>query len=388
MRQSWMRRNDPDQQTDFAEGHSHKCEPMYSWQLSFYPSCNMFHELYVSQMRVINTGGVRIAFEMNKLIDGVERKFVFKTLKYEREINRVYLELQRRDGLVLEKTAKSKFIPDMHGFCNIAAFMDYMPDGNMHDYIKGSRLAGGSQLPPVDLLRIAAHVASGVADLHTIDGTQTPSFFHNDICCHQYLYQDGIFKLNDFHSARPIYVKRNTNEVCPRKGFGVPLRKYRSLEEHKKSLKDPSYEPFNPDKADVWMMGNLMYLILTGLYVFEKPRNLNCTEVGKELVEGRRSPYPKNIEMSNDTAYLAIRNAVDMAWVHDWKERPSARSISDYLIQQLKEITGMENPDLRVTLPERETGQRLTSSDFNMVMYGKSKTAKQPLKVDVEGRNK
>jgi hypothetical protein len=27
--------------------------------------------------------------------------------------------------------------------------------GNMHDYIKGSRLAGGSTLPPIDLLRIA-----------------------------------------------------------------------------------------------------------------------------------------------------------------------------------------------------------------------------------------
>lgn len=58
--------------------------------------------------------------------------------------------------------------------------MDFMPEGNMHDYIKGSRLAGGSKLTPVDKLRIAIHIASSVADLHTIDGTKDPSFFHND----------------------------------------------------------------------------------------------------------------------------------------------------------------------------------------------------------------
>ena len=41
-------------------------------------------------------------------------------------------------------------------------------------------MAGGSTLPPVDKLRIAIHIATSVADLHTIDGTKQPSFFHND----------------------------------------------------------------------------------------------------------------------------------------------------------------------------------------------------------------
>ncbi len=58
--------------------------------------------------------------------------------------------------------------------------MDFMPEGNMHDYIKGSRIAGGNVIAPVDKLRIAIHIASSVADLHTIDGTKQPSMFHND----------------------------------------------------------------------------------------------------------------------------------------------------------------------------------------------------------------
>ena len=257
--------------------------------------------------------------------------------------------------------------------------MDYMPDGNMHDYVKGARLAGGSTLSTVDLLKISIHVSSGVADLHTIDNTPKPSFFHNDICCHQFLYQDGLFKLNDFHSARPIYVESggsNDTKVCPVKGFGVALRKYRSPEEHMIFQKKMT-NGVNPDAVDVFMMGNLLYLILTGLYIFEQPY-LNVTEAGKELVEGRRSRFPDHILSSNETSIMAMKKAIEMSWVHNWKERSSARSISDYLIAQLVKVTGEEDPDLRVVLPERDPNQAYTSSDFNKAMYGVSKTAKQP----------
>lgn len=61
--------------------------------------------------------------------------------------------------------------------------MDYMPDGNMHDYIKGSRLAGGSQLPPVDLLRIAAHVSIVMA----VAGMNIVFFLISHSCYHRML---------------------------------------------------------------------------------------------------------------------------------------------------------------------------------------------------------
>ena len=43
----------------------------------------------------------------------------------------------------------------------------------MHDYIKGIRLAGGSTLSPVDRLKLSIHIATSVADLHTIDALVT-----------------------------------------------------------------------------------------------------------------------------------------------------------------------------------------------------------------------
>lgn len=54
-----------------------------------------------------------------------------------------------------------------------------------------------------------------------------------------------------------------------------------------------------------------------------------------------------------------------MCWTQDWRERPSARSISDYLIGQLREVTGEEKPDFRVVLPERDPKQRSTESDYD-----------------------
>ena len=143
--------------------------------------------------------------------------------------------------------------------------------------------------------------------------------------------------------------------------------KARSFEEHQTHAtpRDPNFKPDKPDKVDVWMMGNLIYYMLTDLYTFEEPKNLSWKDSGKELLAGRRSPYPKHIKKSNDPSHVAIKKALDMCWVQDWEERPSARSVSDYLIGQLKKITGEDNPDFRVTLPERDPNQGSSESDYN-----------------------
>mmetsp|Transcript_8705 Transcript_8705/g.18747 ORF Transcript_8705/g.18747 Transcript_8705/m.18747 type:complete len:198 (+) Transcript_8705:971-1564(+) len=192
-----------------------------------------------------------------------------------------------------------------------------------------------------------------------------PSIFHNDICCHQYLFQNGIFKLNDFNYARPIYVNKETNEQCTRSDFGMAMWKARSLEEHQRALGFPDFKPVKPEVVDVWMMGNLIYYVLTDLYTFERPRNLSWQESGRELIAGRRTPIPKEIKRSEDPSHAAMRRSLDMCWTQDPNERPSARSISDYLVGRLREITGEEDPDLRVVLPRRDPDQGSSESDYD-----------------------
>ena len=189
------------------------------------------------------------------------------------------------------------------------------------------------------------------------------SFCVLPVCCHQYLFQDGVFKLNDFNYARPIYVDKKTRKSCTRHEYGMAHWKARSLEEHIKVLRLP-LDPPTPDKIDVWMMGNIIYYILTDLYTFEYPENLNNRQVGVLLVEGKRSPYPEYIRHSRDPSHVAMKRALDMCWMQNWRERPSAREIADYMLDALRKITGKDDPDLRVVLPERDPNQSPDDEEY------------------------
>jgi len=351
---------------DYVEGYdAEHCVPMYEWQMSAYPTCNAFHEIHMDRLRVLNSGGSRTAYEMDIVMDdGTSAKFVYKTVKYTKDFDQKKMDEQRKDSLIMERTTKSRFIPNVYGYCGLAVQMDLMPEGNMHQYIKAARSVGGSSLSPVDKLRVAIHVATSVADLHTIDDTSMPSVFHNDLCCHQYLFHDGIFKLNDFNYLLPIYIDKRTREQCTRTQFNMAMWKARSLEEYRYYAGDKTYTGCKPDKADVWMMGNLIYYILTDLYTFEKPNLLSWKDSGRELLAGRRSYLPPSIADSNDPSYIAIIKALDMCWTQEWEKRPSARHISNYLLLKLRIITGEKEPDLRVVLPERDPNMSNTESDY------------------------
>ena len=77
----WYSPNAQEYQMDGYD--SSACEPMYDWQLKSYPNCNNVHELNLQQMKLINSGGSRIAFEMKQQLNGTrhESKFVYKTKK-------------------------------------------------------------------------------------------------------------------------------------------------------------------------------------------------------------------------------------------------------------------------------------------------------------------
>ena len=367
--------------------HNDRCEVQYPWQLESFPTCNNLHELDLSTMKFINNGYFRSAFEMGEVSNGNLMKFVYKTLSFKWDITEEKIGTkrmdsvmngQRLDALVMERGSSSEFIPNLHGYCSSGLIMDFMSEGTMWDYVKAARIAkkrGDSSviLSTLDKLRVAIHIATGVQDVHeTGDVKQIPAFFHNDLKWHQFLFQDGIFKLNDFNTAQPITFakKKNAteeNKLClDDELFGKRLQKMRSFEEHLRSVGDPRFEPFSGDKIDVYMMGNVLYTILTELFLFEEPMVLNIEKTSKEIVAGRRSPYPDEIENSTDPAQLAVKKAIEMCWIEEWRKRPSARSITEYLTGELRNITGEATPDLRIILPQRDPGQTPSDSEYRM----------------------
>ena len=74
---------------------------------------------------------------------------------------------------------------------------------------------------PETNLRVSYHLARAVADLHSIDATDATSFVHNDICCDQFLFIDGVFKLNDFNLASTQLRNQTSGLGCKNEGAYV-----------------------------------------------------------------------------------------------------------------------------------------------------------------------
>ena len=107
---------------DFSDGDDPDvCEPMHAYQLASFPTCNAFHELNLESLRYVNSGGSRSAFALREVVDGRTVRFVYKSVRYGKEITAKLVEEQRKDGLILERATASRFIPDLHGYCGVVS---------------------------------------------------------------------------------------------------------------------------------------------------------------------------------------------------------------------------------------------------------------------------
>ena len=110
------------------------------------------------------------------------------------------------------------------------------------------------------------------------------------------------------------------------------------------------------------MMGNVMYYVLTNQWIFEEYSN-SVTE--QKIIHGERSNIPAHIQKSTDRATRALLHAVEMCWVHNYKERPTARQVADYIEEELKRIEGVDELGVvRVEMPPLPKDHRYTDTDF------------------------
>jgi serine/threonine protein kinase len=154
---------------------------------------------------------------------------------------------------------------------------------------------------PLTKLKIAFQVATAVADMHAIEAHPDglPAMVSNDLCCHQFVLVNGVYKLSDFDYTTLITVrsvepksqsmnatrrnsdpslrgtgpttlshpKEETCQTTPFKGWGA----FKILPpEHLPYLDSmATHRRIYRDKLDIWQIGNIMYLILTNSYVWE-----------------------------------------------------------------------------------------------------------------------
>ena len=170
------------EQVDFSTDRADGCQPMAPWQVQSFPNCNAFHEtdfqrsLQADALSVLGKGWFRITWKLNDTAAALSSSppVVLKTLRVERDFLAEYYELHRRDATAMERLTWSEFVVDIFGYCGQSALneMANFPYGDVRDLEKFNRKLRNRQGVAVDRikLQLAASVAQGVADIHSIDG--------------------------------------------------------------------------------------------------------------------------------------------------------------------------------------------------------------------------
>ena len=343
-----------------------QCYPMAPWQTTIHQACNHFHEQETAEhhtmlMRFINCGENRCTFLLN---NGGET-YVLKTLflgKPSRDYPNFFGGPERylmatKDSLALEKLTSSPYVVNLYASCALAQIVEYSSGGNIHDLLKRSRqrkqldaLARNSTkveyskniiqrqsafknsgkkrhhvhenqqsaltqkpgshderfmyISQLSKLKIAYHVATAVADMHALEDHpySLPSMSHNDLCCHQFMLVDGVYKLGDFDwatiltqtkpatssSSSSSSSLRSRQESPPDLCQTTPLRMtsdylkglapeelvyYEDMEDAfaEEGYAGETYEATRVyrDKLDVYQVGSIIYTLLTYLWIWE-----------------------------------------------------------------------------------------------------------------------
>jgi hypothetical protein len=229
-----------------------------------------------------------------------------------------------KDSLALSKLTSSPFVVNIYGSCALAQLVEHSSGGNIHDLLKRSRQfrnfhVGPSQnkddkhrshqhdpnfhlISPLNRLKIAYHVATAVADMHALEEHpyNLPSMSHNDLCCHQFMLVDGVYKLGDFDWATILTQTKPFDRIdksrrvrgqneAPGMCQTTPLRmsedNLKSLspeellyyeEAMKEAVEDQGWKgklqspiPVNRDKVDVYQIGTILYYLATNRWVWE-----------------------------------------------------------------------------------------------------------------------
>jgi len=316
-----------------------ECVPMQDWQTTFYPSCNGMHEIAVESLGEDNGNSVNLfgtkGFWRNAWKVDVEHSetMVLKTLKYRHNFEDAHYEHDRVDAVAMERLTSSPHVINVFGFCGHSVLTEYA-DGK-----RVGELADKAKKRPLARLKIAKDIATGLADVHGIDGDNNATFVHLDVNPANVVSVSGTLKLNDFNIGIIRRWNTTSNQPC---GFPAqyPNPQWRSPEEARD-------EQNLTEKVDVFSMGHIFFRLICGHEPWNKLEpggRPSKEEVNRRVRRGDLPFIPDHVINSENPEVIAIRDAMLACYTFDPLERPSAREIVKMLDAALASLTETTNP--------------------------------------------
>jgi len=319
-----------------------ECVPMQDWQTKFHPSCNEMHGLGMSGLgyeeaddyfHLFGTGGFwRHAWRVDvlggrKQVDDRE-PVVLKTLKFDHNFEDAHFEHDRIDAVAMERLTSSPHVINVFGFCGHSVLTEFA-DGK-----RVGQLADKAKKIPLSRLKIARDIASGLADVHGIDGDGNATFVHLDINPANVVSIGGTLKLNDFNIGQILLWNTTSNKQCGFSNAQYPNPQWRSPEEAK--------EEMLTEKVDVFSMGHIFFRLICGHEPWNKLEpggKPEKEEVHKKVVAGVLPFIPEHVMETTDKEVIAIRDAMLQCYTYEPGKRPNARQIARELDKALRKLS-------------------------------------------------
>ena len=329
-----------------------ECVPMAEWQTQSFATCNTVHEIDLpastqeqtrddteTTLKPLGEGWFRTTWKLESLQD----TSVLKTLRVVRAFVPEFFELHRRDATAMERLTSSNYVMDVYAYCGQSAVNEIadFPFAGVTSLESFNRRMRGRDSARANAikLRMAASIATGVADIHAVESMDgRPAMVHYDLNPRNVaLCAGGRPKLNDFNIAEFLRYNPETNETC-----GFPSRMHEPWWRAPEEMNMTDGTVKLDHTVDVYSLGNILYHILTTHSPRGKMKRERMETVRPVVAQGIAPEIPEPFASQTDPFHVAFRQAMALCFAKEPKGRGTAEEVADLLTRALIEITAEE----------------------------------------------
>lgn len=366
-----------DIEPDIIGNYPEECQPMASWQTTFYPTCNLLHEIDVlsalralvtlqpyqdeeegeeeeaddekdqaktfsdlleDTLQLISTAGSwRTVWRWNRRFPPTSLQqsrgslalptevLGIKLLRYTRNFTHQSFQQHQIDAMAMERLTSSPYLVHMHAFCGQSVITEWAT-GSARLHLKENSFGARQRL------KLARDIARALAAVHSIDypNATNVTLTHNDINIANAIEVEGRIKLNDFNIGNLLRWNVTSQRLCHTPiRFRAPF--WKSPEENREQ------EVWAPP-TDVYGLGNLLFQAMTRRQPWthlEPNGPLNATEVARRKAGGLLPHIPPEYSQSPKIAIQALYYAILACYRWVPEERPTSHQVAIGLEQAL-----------------------------------------------------